>query len=446
MSLRQSCTSYAPQHDPVKCKVCLQRLSDHDKSVREAFFRSAPDKLMEAINHRAGYLKLTEPAKCVLYRPTDYGSDVILCDCGRLRTEHNLRVIVKGSGIQRKQEEPFLTIGLYTKSKDQCGSFRHIAEGKSGYCNKRAGHVERGDKIHVHKSPELDAQWTDDLINGRKSDSACAFFDPIVDYPGQCRWCNHRYIDHALESRGRHLEELSHMHSPGCNCIQKLGDHSCTCLGDLVKQQMLESMGDVRRRTGGKTETCKRFTPAQGEAQSSLHCVSCNKSFFQHLNTATDGFALWSQWRATRMTDAEVIRWFLKSGATMEERVNNLQRVIDKFDRGSPFTPSLSMCKALMDMLPLDLKRLVKVKDGSKTIHKPGCLGSSSCNCVASEARCDSCNEPLITDEIGTCADCLDYMVKSGWGRPVLTPPKVEGAATEPNINSDGEWEGGFVD
>lgn len=441
---QRPCNSFATAtYDPSRCKVCSNRFMDHIKSVREAWWRSAPDAIIDILKLRLKFLEQTSPERCTHWNPISAGEDIKVCTCGRIRTEHNLRVIVQGEAVRKatiKRSPPIKateapeerihpSYGLYVPTTNQCSAYRKLEPGTAVYCRKLADHTRKGDHIHEHEGPRIRLSWMNStsvelgepFTVRRTASSSCDGFRPIVELPGYCRFCGYSYIEHSDTARGLELEDISNIHSPTCASIVKTGLNRCSCMQDSVKQMMLDSIGDVRRRAATKSDptVCTKFTPAS-VAMSDL--CSCGRRFYQHSLEACDGFSTWARWRSAHMSNAEVIKWFLNLGTDDVSRMREFKRRMDKPNDLDPTAPPPEVIRRISQMLPARFHNVLKVTPR------------------VDRTLCFKCAAPLIKGELALCEDCQTDALGPNWV-PKLFPPAAPKLATEANINNN--WEDG---
>lgn len=445
------CNGFAPTDDPVRCTHCRQRLSDHSKDIRQAYYRTAPEDVMAAQAARLVYLKQDNPARCQSWRPQVFG-DYTVCACGRILMEHNFKIQVQVKSIARITPEPPATepvphrnsnFGFYTRAKGQCDAFKVIDLQTKGYCYKADGHIYNGDLHHTHASPRLNATWKETVTTGLpvRATSACETFTPLVNRPGHCRVCMHSYTAHAEAARGFGLEDMSHLHSPNCRS-RIVNKASCNCMNIAAKQILLDAMSDRPRE-------CPEFRPIGDDTQTQMMC-KCSKRFYDHSAEARSHFTLWSQWRMSKMTNKDVIHWFINLGHDDLTRVTAFRSALESTSDIDPVAPSKAVLKVIEELLPVKLKALL---GPLKRQHLPGCLGSVSCKCpvprkvksliVVEDAQCYQCKQPLLPTERQICGACTDKLVIDM--TPMTAPRPSRQAATEPSINRDGDWDG-FTD
>ena len=429
------CNSFAAAiYDPARCRVCSSRFVDHIKSVRDAWWRSAPDPLIDVLKLRLKFLEQTSPERCQRWNPICIGEDIKVCECGRIRTEHNIKVIVQGESIRRAKIPPAKvplsaskihpSYGLYIATKDQCLAYRKLDTGTSAYCRKLSGHAAKGDPIHEHIGPRIQVTWMnstsvelgDPFTVRQTSANPCDNFSPVVELPGYCKFCGHRYIDHSDVAQGFQLEDITNIHSPGCVSVTKIGLNRCSCMDDSVKQMMLDSLGDVRRRTAVALipAECLIYNPINPQH---IDSCKCGKRFHQHSLTAKDGFETWTKWRAAHMTDAEIVSWFISLGFDNISRMREFKQHLDKPRELDPTAPSPEVIRRISQMLPADFHALVKIGVTEK------------------RTNCISCGSVLLKGEQAMCEDCQAIAVGPDW-IPRLKPRPPAQLATEYNINN----------
>lgn len=439
---QRPCSSFAcATYDPSRCRVCSNRFAEHIKSVREAWWRSAPDVMIDLLKLRLKFLDQANPEPCVHWNPICVGEDLRVCLCGRIRNEHNLRVIVRGEAVlkgKRNETAPMSKIipvapdkihpsyGLYVNTSGQCSSYRKLEPGTAVYCRKMLDHVRKGDPIHEHEGPRIRLTWMDStsvqlgepFTIRRTASSACEDFSPVTELPGYCKFCGFSYIEHSEKGRGFQLEDMPELHSPGCVSVVKTGLNRCSCLDDSVKQMMLDSLGEVRKRTASRPVTpteCSAFDPPQ--SQTSDAC-KCGKRFHEHSLTAKQGFDTWARWRAAHMTDIEVINWFVGLGTDHPSRMREFKHHLDKPDNLSTTAPPPEVIKRISQMLPAEMHALLKVPTPGK------------------RTNCMTCGSALIKGEQAMCEDCQHQAVGPDWA-PNTKPRTIQRLATEHNINSE---------
>lgn len=421
------CQNYVPQVDPAKCVTCGKRWNDHHKDVRSTFTNGTTEGVIHMMEHRLSYLNQSSPQICPRWRPVKYGEDITLCECGRMLHEHNLRTIVR----------------------------------KTMTTSPTPRIVETG--------PGWTTLSTEAAPGKPPIGKPCGHFCPEVDDPAHCKWCKFVYIAHTPDCRGLDLEEMTHLHATHCKSVVNIGS-SCTCMSDAVKQGLLNSMKVIKasgiKRPADSTAAIPELTPAQGCAwfrslygdhQGTQTC-ECGRAFYAHTVTACDGLRTWTEWRASRMTNEQVIAWFLKCGINDTARMEHLKHHLVCPSHMDPEAPSPSMIRALWEMMPQNMKELIprfKVKPlpgnhppppEADVTTTPSIIGGvePKIDGVGPRTTCYSCGDPLKPGRESICEGCVTQLADPAaapWvarKKPLITPT----FATEHSINRDGGWDG----
>lgn len=462
----QPCQGYRPlKSDPIICNCCRWSWGAHTPDVRSVFTKISSPGIVAVVEHRFSYTSQSHPDPCTEWRPISYGEDLKICSCGRLFHEHNLRVQMRSKERDRPPVKPESSVNIHIpESATQCRVQLQIGAGCYILCLLPKDHLG----LHKHSGKAVTAEWDAEKSTivrhepERMADRACGNFSPKVDGPGTCRWCNRRYTDHQGDARGRHLEELTHLHMQSCKCVVNVGS-ACSCIVDTLKQQILDSM----------VGNCPEYRPRGGETHTTQMCV-CGKQFYKHAEQARGGFTLWSEWRAIRMTNQEVIDWFVGLGKTPVERMVRLKDHLEHPSSVDPYAPPIDVVEELYQMLPMDYRELVEIQRKPRLIttlvkrttpvvvHKPGCLGSATCNCApplaamvagvaltpsqvnrivdpdepkdanGNRLTCFSCGDKLTKEEVSICRGCVDLQLGHADWSPQSKPPRVHRLHTEP--------------
>ena len=472
---QQSCIQYRPlKSDPGICDACRWTWGSHTPDVRAVFAMVSSAGVLAVVEHRHSYMSQTHPDPCTELRPIKYGDDLKICICGRLGHEHNLRVQMRSKEKEATPIKPHhSSINPHIpEASKQCRTQLQVSAGSYILCLLLKGHETLPkdnpaySAMHKHSGKAFDAEWDSEKSTivrhqpDRTADKACGGFSPKVDAPGTCRWCNRRYTDHRDDARGRHLEDIIHLHMPTCKSVVNMGS-SCSCITEPNKQRILDTM----------LQECPEFQPQGSDTHNTQMCV-CGRHFYKHTDAARGNLILWSEWRASKMTNAEVVDWFLGLGATPTDRMVKLKWHIEHPSAVDPHAPPADVIDELYQMLPMTWRELVEVKRRPRlittpverttpqVIHKPGCLGSSTCKCAppamvggvaltpgqisrlvdpdepkdanGNRLTCFSCGDPLSMEEVSICRVCVDLQLGHADWSPQPKPPKGPRLHTEP--------------
>lgn len=514
------CSNFAPQGDPVKCLYCQQRWIDHPVETRHKFVTQASEGVVAMVEHRHSYKCQSNPQPCLKWRPINYGENIKICECGRMAYEHNLKIIKQIADTTPRtpiSPKPVAVREAPAPLPDASQCPHSFPSGRTFYhCYKSKGHVG----FHEHVGHDFEATWSSDtgmpviisggaITRGRKFGKAkalchasfklmegvhtlckkerghsgdhadastppntwpmnlppCRGFVPEVDSPGLCKWCHRKYIDHEPGARGLELEGMTHIHSPGCRCIQAVGDVACTCLSDVSKQAMLDKIGEISAGVEPMlTEVCLLYQPA-GDPQMIQICT-CGLKFYGHTLDAKQGFGTWTEWRAAHMSNEDVIRWFVNLGDSPKARMTAIQRHLDHPSNMDPFAPSPKFIRIFVELLPMDYKALLPGrvkpikppptdKNKPKSKHRGRRKGNGiiihsntptalQVDALPEPRQCYCCPRTLVKGEYTVCKVCVSQMTeKGGWVAPEATDlVDVSKPEEKPLDPAEFNWEG----
>lgn len=405
--LSKACNSYKPQkRDPVICDTCLWSWGAHSADVQSVFTAISSSTITSLIHLRWKYVSAERPDPCTELRPHKYGEDLSICDCGRFQHEHNLKVQIRYREKARQEFKPIMREADYmAKNSKQCRAVISTQPGLFVNCLLDKDHFGP----HKHDDDHgICAIWDgreSTIINKRKNEvvrkstNPCTKFEPLVDRPGTCRWCQHQYISHSEPARGFLLEDLEHLHSGYCKSVTRNGQHPCDCLTDANKQRMLDTLNT------GKGVPCKKFDPLE-ENRNKIDLCRCGRRFYDHWREAKGGFLTWTEWRASHMSNKEIIDWFMNLGPDDASRMKKFKHHLDHPSHLHPEAPSPSLIKLMWEMLPLTLRKLAGDSFAEKVL-KTVTPSSTSDN-----ERCYECGGPLSMEETIVCKGCVSLNTK----------------------------------
>lgn len=295
---------------------------------------------------------------------------------------------------------------------EQCGEINpwqdpHDAS-RLGYsiCTRTKGHTGH------HRCGS--SEWLQDVdANTPSKPHWCRAFVPLVDTPGVCKWCSHKYIQHEPGGRGLELEFMLHMHSPGCLC--RTGPKACTCMDDKQKQAFLDTLAEAPDRKRGMV-SCRKFDPNNPQ-QSDL--CKCGARFYRHELSTREGFGSWTEWRAANMSNADIIQWFVGLGTTPTLRMIALESHMNHPSAMDPFAPPPAVIKELWDLLPDEVKRYLPKKEKPKQLpsakQRPKGNGVTILRSSVDGNRttCFNCSKELTMAEHSICKSCQGLLTAS---------------------------------
>lgn len=238
----------------------------------------------------------------------------------------------------------------------------------------------------------------------------CGHFHSILTTPGQCVVCDRKWIDHAPLGRGLVIEAFYDQHEDSCKCVIMNGDVQCSCMSDEEIQKALDKLGGSSPAPKKELSKmgCQQFKP---KSPGVTHC-HCGTPFHLHTTVATDGHASFLSWRASHMSNRELLVWFHLLGKTRSDRTDTLKRIVA--DPHFTFVPPANMINpdnltmlALLDTLtgthyiqsPTDIEKIEAKRRGDSLddlkldeddfFHN--CYACGEQKSMVKGQKCDSC-------------------------------------------------------
>lgn len=349
--------------------VCASHWNNHSQHARKSFFDHGDAKRIDMV---ISACKRDNASPCPKYVPMgdwDLGSEAPDCECGRPRTSHPRREVLEG--------------------------------------------IREWRRLHSTK---------------KSSKQVCGGFYGSITSPGTCSVCDHRWIDHAPAHRGLVIEAYDSLHQSWCKCVIMNGDIECSCMDYNEIQTALDKIGKKATKES-PTVLCSQFIPS---AQGNTKC-KCGEYFYAHTVTACDGEHSFISWRASHMSNKELIDWFKAlPGKNRDERVQSLKKFIDDphwifVPPANMINPSTFAIQALLDAVtgshhiqsPRDLE---KQRENAIDALVIGNTQDDDLNLNADVKKwtCYACGqeESLVSGQ--ACPDCAEFITGHSGGGPSL--------------------------
>lgn len=352
-----ACNSYRPHpKDAAFCAACSISWNKHSQGVRHVFWDNTDKSLIDLLLLA---LKRDTDSPCHEYMPVhdwNNGESAPDCACGRpVRPSHEPGDILKGIRAWR---------------------------------NLHPTHL-------VGKPP-------------------CGHFIGSLSTPGTCSVCDHKWLTHEVKARSLAIEAFYDKHESWCKCIIMNGDVECSCMNEQEIQDTLDDIGQVGRTVQKEPVNmgCKQFTP---KSTGNTHC-KCGTPFHMHSTVACDGHASFLEWRASHLTNHELLTWFMVlPGRNRDDRVQVLKKILT--DPGYVWVPPANLVnpddftlKALFDTLtgghliqsPNDIEKREgkeQVVEQAPVVEPPSgavwCHGCQEMTSTIIGQLCSECSETL---------------------------------------------------
>lgn len=254
----------------------------------------------------------------------------------------------------------------------------------------------------------------------------CGMFYGSLTTPGTCSVCRLKWIQHPR--RPLVIEAFADLHDPTCKSITMNGDVQCSCMDNVEIQAKLDKLGQVKE----EKVACKQF---RSKSTGNTFCGDCGEAFYMHTLAACNGHTLWLTWRASHLSNKELIDWFMAlPGDTRSERVQSLKRFVSDptFNFKTPanmVNPDDTSLKALLDALtgsrhiqsPADLEREARRGDAAVIVS----IDDLPLNEEEKKYLCYSCGEEVATISGAMCTDCEEFIRQSISGTPANAKPRI---------------------